>query len=143
MDMGNRIQITDSIVLDDDELHFKAITSSGPGGQNVNKNMTAVQLRFDIIASSSLPYQVQRRLIQIGGARVNNDYQLVITAKRHRSQERNKREALERLLTLIQKAAEVRKPRLKKRRSKAANQNRLEQKRHRSETKSLRRRVPH
>ena len=141
--MGNPIQITDSIVLDDDELQFKAITSTGPGGQNVNKNMTAVQLRFDIIASTSLSYQVQRRLIQIGGSRVNNDYQLVITAKRHRSQERNKREALERLITLIQKAAEVRKPRLKKRRSKAANQNRLEQKRHRSETKSLRRRVPH
>jgi len=138
--MGNLIYITDSIYIDDDELQYKALTSSGPGGQHVNKNMTAVQLRFDIAACTSLPYNIQQRLIHLAGTRVNNDFELVITARRHRSQARNKREALERLIELLQKAATPRKPRLKKRRSLAANQNRLEQKRRRSETKSLRRR---
>jgi len=139
--MGNPIYITDTIYIDDEELQFKALTSSGPGGQNVNKNMTAIQLRFDITACHHLPHNVQQRLIYLGGSRVNNEYQLVITARRHRSQARNKREALERLIQLLQKAAEERKPRLKKRRSLVANQNRLEQKRRRSESKSLRRRI--
>jgi len=137
--MGNPIFITESISIDEDELQFKALSSSGPGGQHINKNMTAVQLRFDIIASANLPHSVQQRLIHLGGTRVNNDYQLVITARRHRSQARNKREALERLIELLQKASQKRKPRLKRRRSYAANQNRLEQKRRRSQTKSLRR----
>ena len=139
--MGNPLQITDSIVIDDEELHFKTLTASGPGGQHVNKNQTAVQLRFDIIQSPSLPYAVQQRLIQLGGSRVNNDYQLVITARRHRSQARNKREVIERLCELIRKAAHRPKPRLKKRRSHAEHQDRLEQKLRRSETKTLRRRV--
>lgn len=138
--MGNPIYITESISIDEDELQFKALSSSGPGGQHINKNMTAVQLRFDILASENLPHSVQQRLIHLGGTRVNNDYQLVITARRHRSQIRNKREALERLIELLQKASQTRKPRLKRRRSYAVNQNRLEQKRRRSETKSLRRR---
>jgi len=138
--MGNPIYITESLCIDEDELQFKALTSSGPGGQHVNKNMTAVQLRFDIVGSENLPHNVQQRLIFLGGTRVNNDFQLVITARRHRSQERNKREALERLVELLQKASQTRKPRLKRRRSYASNQNRLEQKRRRSETKSMRRR---
>jgi len=135
------IQITDTIAINENELHYKALYSSGPGGQNVNKNMTAIQLRFDIIQCHELPHDVQQRLIHFGGTRVNNDFQLVITARRHRSQERNKREALERLCLLICKAAERPQPRLKKRRSYAENQNRLEHKRHRSKTKSMRGRV--
>jgi ribosome-associated protein len=136
--MGNPIQITDSIVIDDEELHFKSLTSSGPGGQHVNKNQTAVQLRFDIIQSPSLPYAVQQRLIQLGGSRVNNEYQLVITARRHRSQARNKREVIERLCELIRKAAHRPKPRLKRKRSIADNQSRLAQKHQNSERKALR-----
>lgn len=139
--MGNPVNITDSIVIDDDELQFKALTSSGRGGQHVNKNMTAIQLRFDIIQSPTLPYAVQQRLIQLGGSRVNNDYQLVITARRHRSQERNKREVIERLCELIRKAAQERKPRLKRKRSVADDQARLAKKQRHSERKAQRRKV--
>lgn len=139
--MGQPIHITDTLSIDVDEIEYKAITSSGPGGQNVNKNMTAIQLRFDIVQSPSLPHDVQQRLIHLGGARVNNQYQLVITAKRHRSQERNKREAFERLLELLQKAARPRPKRLKKRPGYKVKQERLKEKRYRAETKVLRRRV--
>jgi len=139
--MGNPLNITDSIAIDEDELNFKTLTASGPGGQHVNKNQTAVQLRFDIIQSPSLPYAVQQRLIQLGGSRVNNDFQLVITARRHRSQARNKREVIERLCELIRKASKQRKPRLKRKRSMAENQSRLDEKRHHSERKAQRRRV--
>jgi len=135
------IQISDSIAINEDELQYKALYSSGPGGQNVNKNMTAIQLRFDILQCHTLPHDVQQRLIHFGGTRVNSDYQLVITARRHRSQERNKREALARLCLLIQKAADRPTPRLKKRRSHAENQSRLEQKRRRSQTKLMRGRI--
>jgi ribosome-associated protein len=139
--MGNPLQITDSIVIDDEELNFKSLTSSGPGGQHVNKNQTAVQLRFDIIQSPSLPYAVQQRLIALGGSRVNNDYQLVITARRHRSQARNKREVIERLCELIRKADHRPKPRLKRKRSAAYNQSRLDEKRRHTERKAYRRKV--
>jgi ribosome-associated protein len=139
--MGNPIQITDTIVIDDEELNFKALTSTGPGGQHVNKSQTAVQLRFDIIQSPSLPYDIQQRLIHLGGSRVNNDYQLVITARRHRSQARNKREVIERLCELIRKASQRPKPRLKRKRSAADNQSRLEQKHRHSERKVQRRKV--
>jgi len=135
------IAITDTIEINEDELQFKALYSTGPGGQHVNKNMTAIQLRFNIIECATLPHDVQQRLIHFGGSRVNSDFQLVITARRHRSQERNKSEALERLCELIRKAAERRAPRLKRRRSHAENQSRLEEKRRRSETKYFRQRV--
>lgn len=139
--MGNPIQITNTVVIDDEELKFKSLTSIGPGGQHVNKNQTAVQLRFDIVQSPSLPYAVQQRLILLGGSRINNDYQLVITARRHRSQARNKREVIERFCELIRKAAQQPKPRLKRKRSTADNQSRLEQKHRRSEQKTQRRNV--
>jgi len=135
------IQITDTIAINQEDVKFKSLYSSGPGGQHVNKTMSAVQLRFDIIQCHSLPHDVQQRLIRMGGSRVNNNFQLVITARQHRSQERNKREAMERLCLLIRKAAEVPAPRLKRRRSHAENQSRLEQKRRQSEVKQARRRV--
>ena len=135
------IQITPNISIDEDELHYQTLYSSGPGGQHVNKTMSAVQLRFNIVQCYTLPHAVQQRLIRLGGSRVNKDYQLVITARQHRSQVRNKQEAFERLCELIRKAEKVPKPRLKRKRSYADNQNRLEQKRHRSETKATRRRV--
>ena len=76
------IQITDTIEIDEDAIATKAIYASGPGGQHINKNMTAIQLRFDIMQAYSLPYEVQQRLIELAGSRVNSDYQLVITARR-------------------------------------------------------------
>jgi ribosome-associated protein len=103
--------------------------------------MTAIQLRFDIMQAYSLPYEVQQRLIELGGSRVNRDYQLVISARRHRSQERNRREAFERLFELVRKAAEVPRPRLRKRRSQASHQERLSEKRKRGETKRMRQQV--
>lgn len=137
--MGNPVQINDTIVIDDDELIIKSLTSSGPGGQNVNKNETAVQLRFDIIQSPSLPYEVQQRLIRLGGSRVNKAFQLVITARRHRSQSRNKREVIERLCELIREAAHSPKPRRRRQRSFSDNVSRLQQKQRNSERKALRR----
>jgi len=128
-------------VIDDEDLKFKALTSTGPGGQNVNKNQTAIQLRFEIMKCSSLPHSVQQRLIYLGGSRVNRECQLVITARRHRSQARNKREVIERLCELIRKAANPPKPRIKQKRSAVENRSRLEQKRHRSERKSQRKKV--
>ena len=135
------IKITEEVSIDEEDLQFRSIYSSGPGGQHVNKNQTAVQLRFNVVQCHSLPHEAQQRLINIVGSRVNTDYELVITARRHRSQERNKREATERLLMFIRKALEKPKPRIKRRRSYAENQTRLEQKRRRSEMKNQRRKV--
>ena len=135
------IKITERIEINEEELKYKAIYSSGPGGQHVNKIITAIQLRFHIIQCHTLPHDVQHRLIHLGGSRVNINYQLVITAKRHRSQERNRREALERLCMLIRKAAERTTPRIKRKRTYAENQPRLEQKKHCSERKAMRERV--
>ena len=117
------IVITDNISISEDDIEMRSIYSSGAGGQNVNKNMTAIQLRFNIVQCHTLPRDVQQRLIHLGGARVNSRYELVITARTHRSQERNRREAFERLFELITQAAVRPRRRLKKRRSRKANQN--------------------
>ncbi|MFQ5644030.1 MAG: alternative ribosome rescue aminoacyl-tRNA hydrolase ArfB [Thiogranum sp.] len=135
------IQVTDTIEIDEDAIETKAIYASGPGGQHINKNMTAIQLRFDILQAWSLPYELQQRLVDLGGSRVNSNFQLVITARRHRSQERNRREAFERLFELVRKAAEVPRLRLKKRRSQASHQERLSAKKRRGETKRMRQQV--
>ncbi len=135
------ITITEDIQICEDDIQIKPMYSSGPGGQNVNKNMTAIQLRFDIVQCFSLSHAVQQRLIHLSGTRVNNRYELVITARTHRSQERNKREALDRLFALIRRAATPAKQRLKKRRSRKSNQTRLDDKRKRSETKVYRRKL--
>ena len=135
------IKVTETIEIEDEAIETRSIYASGPGGQHMNKNMTAIQLRFDVMQAYSLPYEVQQRLIELAGSRVNSDYQLVITARRHRSQERNRREAFERLFELVRKAAEVPKPRLRKRRSEVSNVERLSAKRKRSETKRMRHRV--
>ena len=132
------INITNTIQINEDEIQFKPIYSSGAGGQHVNKNMTAIQLRFDICKCKSLSHEVQQRLIHLGGVRVNSRHELVITARTHRSQERNRREALERLFELIEQAAIRPRRRLKKRRSKRENQNRLDNKRKRSQAKQMR-----
>ncbi len=132
------IQVSDEVAIHEDTIELRSIYASGPGGQHVNKNRTAIQLRFHIVHAHSLPHEVCQRLIRLAGDRVNGDCQLVITARNHRSQERNRREAYERLFALIRKAAEVPKVRVRKRRSPLAQQERLDEKRKRSETKRMR-----
>ncbi len=99
------IRITDHIAIDEDELSESFIRASGPGGQNVNKLATAVQLRFDVRHSPSLTHEVRARLERLAGHRLTRDGVLIITAQRHRTQERNRADALERLVELIQAAA--------------------------------------
>jgi ribosome-associated protein len=107
------IQITNTIALAETELHETFIRASGPGGQNVNKVATAVQLRFDARHSPSLPDNVRARLIRIAGKRVNAEGVLVITAQRFRTQEQNRADARARLIALIRQAAILPKTRRK------------------------------
>src|SRR5438105_15176607 len=99
------IRINDHIAIDDGELEERFVRSSGPGGQNVNKLSTAVQLRFDVRRSPSLPEDVRARLERLSGRRLTRDGVLVISAQRHRTQERNRQDALDRLIDLIRRAA--------------------------------------
>jgi ribosome-associated protein len=99
------IRVTDRIALDADELALTAIRASAPGGQNVNKVSSAVQLRFDAARSPSLPEAVRARLLRLAGRRATADGVIVITAQRHRSQERNREEAVARLVALVAEAA--------------------------------------
>src|SRR3954451_3875735 len=99
------IRITDQISIDDNELEESFVRSSGPGGQNVNKLSTAVQLRFNVRQSPSLPNDVAIRLMKLAGKRLTKDGVLVLIAQNHRTQERNRAEAMERLVDLIQQAA--------------------------------------
>lgn len=135
------MRITGKIVLDEAEIEESFILASGPGGQNVNKTATAVQLRFDVRQSASLPESVRERLLRIAGKRIDARGVLTIEARRYREQPRNRRDALERLATLIRKAAEVPRTRVKTRPTRAAKERRLEEKRRRGETKKHRSRV--
>lgn len=132
------IQITDTFAIRESELTFEFIRASGPGGQNVNKVATAVQLRFDAANSPALPKHVLERLPKIAGKRMTESGVLIITAKRYRTQEKNRKDAIDRLVTLLQKAAEEPKPRKQTRPSRAAAQKRLEAKHRRSEKKESR-----
>ncbi len=133
------IRVTPAIELDEKEILFSFIRASGPGGQNVNKVSTAVQLRFDVRHSPSLPYPVRQRLERIAGHRVSGDGVLIITAQRFRSQERNRRDALARLVALIAEAARPPKPRRATRPTRASRERRLESKRRHGEIKRGRR----
>jgi ribosome-associated protein len=133
------LSITSTLALDDNELHETFVRASGPGGQNVNKVATAVQLRFDVRNSPSLPNAVRERLLQLAANRINSEGVLLIEAKRFRTQEQNREDARNRLATLIQKAVTPPKPRKATRPSKAAKQRRVDEKRKRSQTKNLRR----
>jgi ribosome-associated protein len=135
------IPITDSISLDERELGERFILSSGPGGQNVNKVASAVQLRFDVAGSPSLPEEVKQRLLRLAGKRVSKDGVLTLMARGQRSQERNREDARARLIALIRRAAEAPKPRRATRPTRSSIERRLEGKAIRSRAKRSRGRV--
>lgn len=133
------LYVTPTIAINENEIQLDFIRASGPGGQHVNKAATAVQLHFDVASSPSLPDDVRQRLTRLAGSRISEDGVLVINARRFRSQERNRQDAVDRLVELIQQAAEKPKHRHKTKPSTASKKRRLEAKRRRGQTKRLRR----
>ena len=136
------IRVTDEISLDEREIEESFVRSSGPGGQNVNKLSTAVQLRFDVRRSPALSNDVAIRLMKLAGKRLTKEGVLVIVAQNHRTQERNRADAMERLVALIQEAAVRPVKRIATKPTKASKQKRLEGKKVRSGIKGLRRTKP-
>lgn len=132
------IEIGRGISIDEREIQVEFIRASGPGGQNVNKLNSAVQLRFDVKNSPSLPEELRERLLHLAGRRLTAAGVLVIEARQHRTQEQNRRAALERLVGLVRRALEKPKPRKHTRPTAASRQRRLEAKRRRGEVKRLR-----
>lgn len=132
------IHITDTIAIEEREIQEQFIRASGPGGQNVNKVSTAVQLRFDVGNSPSLPEEVRERLVHLAGRRITQDGILIIEARKFRTQDRNRQDAMHRLVELIRKALEEPKPRVKKKPSLASERRRLETKHRQGEIKRMR-----
>jgi len=131
-------KISPTIQIDERELGFEYIRASGPGGQNVNKVATAVQLRFDVTHSPSLASDIKGRLIQLAGKRINADGVLVIEARRFRSQEANREDAIRRFTELIQKSLVPPKPRRKTKPTAASKEKRLNEKKQRGKLKKNR-----
>ena len=133
------IQITSTIAIGEDEIDESFVRSSGPGGQNVNKVSSAVQLRFDLARNRSLPGDVKARLVKLAGNRLSGEGVLILMAQEHRSQERNRQEALAKLVELIRRAATKPRPRHKTRPTRSSKQRRLDSKSRHSRNKRLRR----
>ena len=136
------IEITSSIRIDENEFKFDFIRASGPGGQNVNKVASSVQLRFDIRNTLSLTPEVKARLIKIAGNRVSGDGIIIIEAKRYRSQEQNRLDAINRFVVLAQRAAEEPTVRKKTRPSLTSSKARVDEKKRRGAIKRIRRYDP-
>jgi ribosome-associated protein len=133
--------ISPSIDIPERDLEIRFVRASGPGGQNVNKVASAVQLRFDLLHSTALEERVKARLRALAGQRLNEDGSVLIIARRHRTQDQNRRDALERLAELIQRASVEPKARHATKPTRASKERRLEHKRVRKKTKNLRGRV--
>jgi len=131
------IEVTPDISIDERDIQLDFIRASGPGGQNVNKVASAVQLRYDV-NGASLPDDVRERLTRLAGKRMTEDGMLIIEARRYRNQERNRQDAINRLVELVRKATEKPKPRRRTKPTEASKARRLETKRRRSKTKRQR-----
>ena len=137
------IWVNERISLADDEVTEQFVRSPGPGGQNVNKLATAVQLRFDARGSRSLPEDVRERVLELAGTRATKHGEIIISAHRFRTRERNREDAMERLAALVRRAAVAEKPRTPTRPSPASKRRRLEDKRRRSKLKNARQPLAH
>jgi ribosome-associated protein len=138
MSLPHMIKITDHLSIGEDEIKETFVRASGPGGQNVNKLSTAVELRFDVRGSRNLPDDVSIRLQKLAGRRLTKDGILVIEAQTHRTQERNRADALARLVALIRQAAVAPKPRKKTKPTRAAKAERMDTKKRRGNVKRMR-----
>lgn len=132
------IAVTDTLAIDEDELRFRAVLASGPGGQSVNKTSTAVELRFDAAASPNLPEPVKARLAAVAGSRMTREGVVILLAQEHRSQQLNREAAIERLLGLLRRAAHRPKTRRPTRPTLASKTRRLAAKAQRGTVKNLR-----